>query len=873
MIKLFFITMLTVNLFLMSFCSLGYAKAKGTILFVPHDNRPTSCEQSAEAPELLGYNVLMPPKEMLGGLHTKGDIDALWDWVNNNSKEADAAVISTDTLIYGGLVASRKHDYTDKELRQRTERIKSIKKTNPKMKLYTFSSLMRTPKNGAAAGVEEPDYYQVHGENIFKASALVDKSEIRKLSREEAKALGGYRNSIPQKIWNDYFDRRKRNITVTKRLMDYVSEGAIDYMVVGKDDNAPYCATHQEARQLTKYARKLKQDQFMLSTGIDEYSMLLLTRAVNKLENKQYKVNVQYNVGMGGETVPAFSDVRIHDSIMAELAMAGAKEEASPDAADLVLLVNTDPNGRTQDGRPDPGDADPMYNDGNPRLGTWEFLRIVKENLATNRKVSLADVAFANGSDNALMHMLQKNHLLFRLRSYSGWNTATNSTGFALGQGLLSLGLNQNQCNQMLVKRYLDDWGYQANIREKLAQTFPSSKYYFDLAEYEPTAIEFTQKGLQDFARNNLSEYPGLDKLTVNFPWHIPFIGGINVPANTFINDKIALHGRWAVEMNQATCGQGAAYIRAKFKGPKIGVKMDDKNCWWRYSIDGTQFDRIKFTDDVTVLATDLGSGEHKITLVRSTEGEAGLSIFKGFVFDKEDDLLELVEPERLQLEFVGDSILAGGFNEKYIYSGTYYDMEDNDMSFGPQLARMLGADYSVLGKSGEGVVHNYGETWPSHEVHTADRYPWTCYSFNGEVEHPVWDFANHPSDAVIISIGTNDFTDPNRKPEEQDFIDGYKRLVQVVRKYNPQTPIICVEALPTMIGPRAGRWTAAAVKELQRQGDKALYYIPLNKDKPLMDDEDYVGDGTHPSKEGSKKIALFLLDKVKNILAEHGKL
>ena len=35
-----------------------------TILFVPHDNRPTSCEQSAEAAEKLGYRVLMPPKEM-----------------------------------------------------------------------------------------------------------------------------------------------------------------------------------------------------------------------------------------------------------------------------------------------------------------------------------------------------------------------------------------------------------------------------------------------------------------------------------------------------------------------------------------------------------------------------------------------------------------------------------------------------------------------------------------------------------------------------------------------------------------------------------------------------------------------------------------
>jgi len=866
MLKFFFLLMLIMNLLFMSITNVALAKDKGTILFVPHDNRPTSCEQSAEAPELLGYKVLMPPREILGGLHKTADKAELWNWVNQNIQEADAAVVSADSLIYGGLVASRNHQLTEKELRAETDRILEIKKANPKVSLYTFASLMRTPKNGAAAGTEEPDYYQEYGEKIFKASALVDKSELRPLNTEEKQSLKHYMDAIPPKIWNDYFDRRQRNLAVTKRLIDFTDKGSIDYLIIGKDDNAPLCATHQEAREINKYARKLTRDQFMVATGIDEFSMLLLARAINKLENVQYKVNVQYNVGTGGDTVPAFSDEKINDSILAELSIAGARTTDFPDQADLVLLINTDPNGRTQDGPPSPYDPDPIYNDGNPRLGTWDFVRLVKDNLEKNRKVAIADIAFANGSDNALMKMLKKNQLLFKLRSYSGWNTATNSSGFALGQGLLALNLNQNQCNKMLVKRYLDDWGYQSNVRGALAKTFPSSTYYSNLADYEDTAKEFTQKHLREFAKDNLWQYPGLDKLTAYFPWHLPFIGGIKIPDVKLITDNINFYGRWDVGMDQAVCGQGATYIKAKFRGNSIGVKMQDKRCWWRYEIDGTAYPRIQFTDPVTTLADNLSNGEHIIKLIRSTEGEAGLSVFKGFVTD--DDLLELKEPKRLKLEFIGDSILAGAFNDGKRNGDNYYDIEDNDMSFGPQLSRMLDADYSVVAKSGEGIFHNYAETWPSHEVHTADRYPWTCYSFNGEETHLMWDFKNNPSDGIFISIGTNDFTDANRKPTEQEYVTAYKHLIDVVRYYNPTTPIICVDPLPTMIGPNGAKWTEQAVQEVQKQGDTNLYYIPFNKDKPLMEDSDYVGDGTHPTKEGSTKIALYLLDKVKSILS-----
>ena len=54
--------------------------SKGKILFIPHDNRPTSCEQTAAVVRKLGYEVVMPDKQLLGGLGTIGDTEALWKW-------------------------------------------------------------------------------------------------------------------------------------------------------------------------------------------------------------------------------------------------------------------------------------------------------------------------------------------------------------------------------------------------------------------------------------------------------------------------------------------------------------------------------------------------------------------------------------------------------------------------------------------------------------------------------------------------------------------------------------------------------------------------------------------------------------------------
>ena len=71
-------------------------------------------------------------------------------------------------------------------------------------------------------------------------------------------------------------------------------------------------------------------------------------------------------------------------------------------------------------------------------------------------------------------------------------------------------------------------------------------------------------------------------------------------------------------------------------------------------------------------------------------------------------------------------------------------------MSFAPQLARLLDADYSVLAKSGEGVVHNWGTGWPDRGLHTEERYPWTFYGANKTAGNTIWQSKRLPASAII---------------------------------------------------------------------------------------------------------------------------
>ena len=86
-----------------------------------------------------------------------------------------------------------------------------------------------------------------------------------------------------------------------------------------------------------------------------------------------------------------------------------------------------------------------------------------------NKPVAVADIAYGNGADNALVKELFNEGKAYRVAAYGGWNTAGNTIGFALAQGLLAPRMTEAGKDNLLNIRYLDDWAYQANVRMKVS--------------------------------------------------------------------------------------------------------------------------------------------------------------------------------------------------------------------------------------------------------------------------------------------------------------------------------------------------------------------------------------------------------------------
>lgn len=342
---------------------------------------------------------------------------------------------------------------------------------------------------------------------------------------------------------------------------------------------------------------------------------------------------------------------------------------------------------------------------------------------------------------------------------------------------------------------------------------------------------------------------------------------GVNrIPADSPL---INYFGRWEIKDGVAKTGQGATYIKVNFTGDYLAAEITGNDIYWQVSVDGHPFKRYRINGKKNLVLTDdsTKNGEHSLILVRSTEGEAGISEFKGFVMKAGGHLVECPDIKTRRLEFTGDSITAGALNLGSYEGEGYHKTEDGNMAFGPELSRLLNAEWSVVAKSGGGLIHNYADTWPSDKPLAIDRYGWTFFYNRFSPDNLSWDAKNFPVDGVIIAIGTNDFTDPDRKPTEEEFVKGYEDLIVKVRTMNPTAKIICLEPVPSWLPAEVRDWINTAVKNRRASGDKKVYCIMLNETKPLLSAADYTDGTTHPNERGTIKIAAYLKDKVAAIM------
>ena len=430
------------------------------LVYIPMDTRPVCLDYTVDSLRAAGMQVSYPSKQLLADNKQDAQIEQLFSWLEQQLPTADALVVSTDSLIYGGLVGSRTHDLPFTVLQARLQRFLALI-DQYQIPVYAYSTIMRTPR--ASSGRVEPAYYAQYGAQIFRYTQLQDKQELERLSKQEQQEYLLLQQQLPQAVLADWQARRDKNLRINQELIAAVQAGKFAYFVLGKDDTAVYSASHREARILSLQTENLLPSSYGNFVGADQLGLVLAVRAVSSCQQQLPFIYVHYNQGVAGKTIPRYEDMPLEQTVKAHIWAAGAFETKSLARADLVLALNTPTDGITLEAASSANNLDKLQT-------KTEFLQAVTSFQGLKKPVALADVAYGNGADNALVAGLFQQDLAWRLAAYAGWNTASNSLGYALGQGILSPQISSEAREKLLAVRYLDEWAYQANVRQQVYQ-------------------------------------------------------------------------------------------------------------------------------------------------------------------------------------------------------------------------------------------------------------------------------------------------------------------------------------------------------------------------------------------------------------------
>lgn len=480
-----------------------------TVLFVPQDDRPVSLQYTVDTAKAAGMTVLTPPQNLISGKTYKGQADQIWDWVEQNAGRADVMVLSTDTLIYGGLVDSRKHNLPLSTLEYRLKRIEALKANYKNTRIYGFGTVMRSPR--ASGGGTEPSYYADYGPTIFQIAALQDKLDAGTLTQAETQKLMSLQASVPVEYLQDWFSRRQKNMQINKGLIDEARKGVFEYFALGHDDTSQLSQSALEGRYLSQYSKGIPRTQYGSFPGADQLGLLLMARSRTDESVEKPTFSIIYPLGGAGKTLPGYEDQTI-DKTIAEHVEAVGGTMITAGKPTVLLAVNTPLSTSTSE-------SEAFGNLPMVSQATNAFVDRIQQATEQGVTVSVADIAYNNGSDNTFVGAMYKRDLLYKIGAYNGWNTASNTVGYAIAQGLLLKSMSPEGHRDMLTQQYLDNWAYQANIRKDIYRMQDSIRtdnvrYSGDL---NSKLEEYLQERIQDFGKTYLKVDPRTIKAT--FPW------------------------------------------------------------------------------------------------------------------------------------------------------------------------------------------------------------------------------------------------------------------------------------------------------------------------------------------------------------------
>jgi hypothetical protein len=263
-------------------------------------------------------------------------------------------------------------------------------------------------------------------------------------------------------------------------------------------------------------------------------------------------------------------------------------------------------------------------------------------------------------------------------------------------------------------------------------------------------------------------------------------------------------------------------YIQAKFEGTSLEITFNDENSpginhnYLEIAIDNNMPIRIQADSKFNKVeaASHLKNGVHTVTICKDTEAGIGYIEFLGLACEK---LLPLNLPAH-KIEFIGNSITCGsGIDQSTVKCGTglWYDQHNAYLSYGPQVARALNAQWHLTAVSGIGLIHsccNLPVTMPQVFDKTALR-----------DDTLQWDFKKYVPDVVTVCLGQNDGIQ-----DSLAFCSAYVSFIHKIRAVYPKADIICLGSpmASDQLSPVLKKYILAAVRYLNRNGDKKVAHF-----------------------------------------------
>ena len=271
-------------------------------------------------------------------------------------------------------------------------------------------------------------------------------------------------------------------------------------------------------------------------------------------------------------------------------------------------------------------------------------------------------------------------------------------------------------------------------------------------------------------------------------------------PATTMTNStsvsvrdpRVAYMGRVASVGDEAVMGFPGITIRFVYRGPApvIRLKAGSENCNFNLACNGWDSVVIHLTPGENEIALPTGpapAGGWLVELVRRNEAWQGIAAFQGLVLPPGCELLQPPAWSARKLMFIGDSITGGECVERFPPENLNTPRTANAArSFGMLLGRWLTAQVHLVSCGGRGIIRDW--TGKTDGINAPQFFQLTL------PDDPAarWDHAAYVPDAVVVSLGQNDFS--KDRPDEAMYQKAYDDFVGEIRAAYPRAAIVLAE-------------------------------------------------------------------------------